>query len=238
MPAVINQPYNQQLTVVGGTAPYVFSLKSGSPPAGITMDANGLLSGTPTILGTANFTVQAVDGFNGYGERAYALEVIPGNTWTTTLESLDPDHKWDLDEASGLTLADSGDTGGFDFTIANENEYWHQAPALFARAGSPVYGLIKPQNSQPRPTFAGGITPAGETSGGIGCWFRVFNQTLSSPAALLVAYYNNNGDVSLRLEVTTDFRSVLTEVVAAQLGSDGTKGLFPGFEAKPLGIVG
>jgi hypothetical protein len=47
----------------GGHPPYHFTLESGVgfPPAGITMDANGVLSGTPKAAGTSNFGVCAVD---------------------------------------------------------------------------------------------------------------------------------------------------------------------------------
>jgi len=53
--------YNQRLAAVGGAAPYSWSLFSGTLPSGLTLSTSGQISGTPTILGTSNFTVQVTD---------------------------------------------------------------------------------------------------------------------------------------------------------------------------------
>jgi hypothetical protein len=59
--AVVNVAYSQALTVVGGISPYVWALTSGSLPAGLTIDpSSGLISGTPTMIGTSTFTAQVV----------------------------------------------------------------------------------------------------------------------------------------------------------------------------------
>ena len=51
--------YNQTLAAGGGTPPYSWMLVSGSSlPAGLTLSAGGVISGTPTGTGTTNFTVQ------------------------------------------------------------------------------------------------------------------------------------------------------------------------------------
>ena len=57
----VGAPYSQALTAVGGTAPYTFGLVAGALPPGLELSAEGLLSGTPTELGTSAFTVQVVD---------------------------------------------------------------------------------------------------------------------------------------------------------------------------------
>ena len=53
--------YSQAIVASGGTAPYAFSLQSGSLPAGLTLAANGTISGTPTTSGTSTFTIKAND---------------------------------------------------------------------------------------------------------------------------------------------------------------------------------
>ena len=53
--------YNQSLAAVGGTAPYSWSILSGTLPSALTLSPDGQLSGTPTILGTSTFTVQVTD---------------------------------------------------------------------------------------------------------------------------------------------------------------------------------
>ena len=61
--ATLGVPYSRTLTASGGTAPYAFGLAGGSGPLppGITLNSNGLLSGTPTQVGAFGFTVQASD---------------------------------------------------------------------------------------------------------------------------------------------------------------------------------
>ena len=53
--------YNQSLAAVGGTAPYSWSILSGTLPSALTLSTGGQISGTPTILGTSTFTVQVTD---------------------------------------------------------------------------------------------------------------------------------------------------------------------------------
>ncbi|MBM3116683.1 putative Ig domain-containing protein [Jeongeupia naejangsanensis] len=60
--------YSQSLGgASGGTAPYIYTLETGSLPAGLTLASNGLLSGTPTGHGTFNFTIKATDSSTGNG---------------------------------------------------------------------------------------------------------------------------------------------------------------------------
>ena len=79
--AVTNQAYNSVLTVSGGSAPYQFSIQSGSLPAGISLNpATGSVSGTPTNTGTFVFGVQVVDATRlRRGVQNFAIEVDSGN---------------------------------------------------------------------------------------------------------------------------------------------------------------
>lgn len=49
---VVGQAYSHQFNAVNGTAPYTYSLVSGSFPAGLSMNSTGLVSGTPTAAGS------------------------------------------------------------------------------------------------------------------------------------------------------------------------------------------
>ncbi|HWG72442.1 MAG TPA: putative Ig domain-containing protein, partial [Acidimicrobiales bacterium] len=53
--------YNAKLTATGGTPPYTWSIVSGTLPPGLSLAADGTVSGTPTAAGTYQLTVQ-VDG--------------------------------------------------------------------------------------------------------------------------------------------------------------------------------
>jgi hypothetical protein len=59
--------YSQQLSVTGGIGPYAFSILDGDLPDGLTLSDTGLISGTPTGSGDADFTVVVVDtGLTGH----------------------------------------------------------------------------------------------------------------------------------------------------------------------------
>jgi len=53
--------YNATLSATGGTAPYTWTLKSGTLPAGLSLSTGGTISGTPTTAGAASITVQVSD---------------------------------------------------------------------------------------------------------------------------------------------------------------------------------
>jgi uncharacterized protein YhjY with autotransporter beta-barrel domain len=57
--------YSQAFTASGGIAPYTYAISAGALPAGLSFTAGGLLSGTPTVAGTFNFSVTATDSTTG-----------------------------------------------------------------------------------------------------------------------------------------------------------------------------
>ncbi|AYQ33261.1 choice-of-anchor Q domain-containing protein [Runella sp. SP2] len=67
--------YSQSITATGGTAPYTYSVTSGSVPAGLTLQSDGTWSGSPTGGGTFNFTVTAIYGLGCSGSQAYTLTI-------------------------------------------------------------------------------------------------------------------------------------------------------------------
>ncbi|GAB4023608.1 hypothetical protein GCM10028808_74450 [Spirosoma migulaei] len=58
----VGQPYSATITATGGTAPYSFSMASGSLPAGITLNpTTGVLSGIPTNSGSFSTSIRITD---------------------------------------------------------------------------------------------------------------------------------------------------------------------------------
>ncbi len=67
--------YNQTLTASGGTAPYSFAVTSGALPSGLTLTNGGILSGTPNVAGTFNFTLTATDANGCASTRNYTVNI-------------------------------------------------------------------------------------------------------------------------------------------------------------------
>jgi bacillolysin len=79
-------PYAEQLTAAGGTGPYAWLDKFGDlAETGLSLSADGLLSGTPTAPGTIAFTARVTDQNNSTADRALALTVNAALTVTTTI---------------------------------------------------------------------------------------------------------------------------------------------------------
>lgn len=73
--AQVGVPFSQALTVGGGYgAPYTFTLLSGTLPAGLSFDtSSGVISGTPTTIGSSSFTVRAFDNSQFFVDQAYTI---------------------------------------------------------------------------------------------------------------------------------------------------------------------
>lgn len=68
--------YSQTVQTSGGVAPLVFTIVSGALPTGLTIGASsGLISGTPSVVGTYNFTVEVEDADTFTDTQAYTVSV-------------------------------------------------------------------------------------------------------------------------------------------------------------------
>ena len=90
--AVVGTQYTQALAAANGTPPYVnWTVSSGSLPAGISLNSStGVLSGTPSAIETANFTVQVRDSNSQQqtAQKAFSLRVNPAQLVITTSSAL------------------------------------------------------------------------------------------------------------------------------------------------------
>jgi hypothetical protein len=109
--------YSQQLSASGGTAPYTFALAAGSSlPNGLTLSGAGLLSGTPTVFGSFNFTVQATATGGCTGTRAYTLTITAPCAAITVNPSSLPNGT--VGTAYNQTATATGGTGPYTFTVS------------------------------------------------------------------------------------------------------------------------
>ena len=72
---------NTTVTATGGTTPYAWSTTG--LPAGLSINAgSGVISGTPTAVGTASVTVTVTDSVGATGTKAYSLTIKPAPSIT------------------------------------------------------------------------------------------------------------------------------------------------------------
>jgi uncharacterized protein (TIGR03437 family) len=71
----VGAPYTQSLTASGTRPPYTFPLTSGQLPPGLSLNAFGVLAGTPTMAGTYNFSVRVSDGNTCFTDKSYTITV-------------------------------------------------------------------------------------------------------------------------------------------------------------------
>jgi hypothetical protein len=71
----VGQSYDTVLAATGGTGPYTWSVTDGALPDGLTLSDQGEISGTPTIDGVSDFTVQATDTLGANGKAALTMNV-------------------------------------------------------------------------------------------------------------------------------------------------------------------
>lgn len=67
--------YSTTLQAIGGTLPYTWSIASGQLPAGLTLSAAGVISGTPTAAGLATFTIQVADSVGNKSSAGFSINV-------------------------------------------------------------------------------------------------------------------------------------------------------------------
>ncbi|MEI8353057.1 MAG: putative Ig domain-containing protein, partial [Lentisphaerota bacterium] len=69
--------YSQTLAATGGTVPYIWTVSAGALPGGLALSTTGVISGTPTVAGTFNFTAQVQDTNLMVANRSLSITVLP-----------------------------------------------------------------------------------------------------------------------------------------------------------------
>lgn len=116
--AAVGKMFMGQLSVKGATDETVWSVSSGALPAGMTMDAGGTITGTPTESGTFEFTATATTGGTAVS-KTYTIVVAEGEPSGIQMQVSDGYIQWkyeDEDEWHNIIAVselkgEKGDTG-------------------------------------------------------------------------------------------------------------------------------
>lgn len=82
----IYEPYNQTLARIGHAVSVIWSIMSGSLPNGLSLNADGVISGTPTALGSSTFTVKVVNNSDAADSDTQELTITIGKKTPTAAE--------------------------------------------------------------------------------------------------------------------------------------------------------
>lgn len=143
--ALPGSAYSQTVKAVGGVGPYLYNVSSGSLPAGLSMSANGVISGVPTpstSTQTGSFVVTATDSTGSSTSATYSITVpgfgiagtasLPaasiGSAYSTTLLAIGAvgTPTWRISSGSlpsGLSLASNGVISGTPATNATAGSF-------------------------------------------------------------------------------------------------------------------
>jgi hypothetical protein len=112
--AVFGQPYNQTITATGLSQP-VF--EAGTVAPGLTISSSGVISGTPTAIGTFTFLVRVTGQFNCQAEKLYTLVVACPLTQLLPTSPILPPATFRVPYSQSFTL--NGTTAPATFTVAS-----------------------------------------------------------------------------------------------------------------------
>ena len=97
----VGTAYSQTVTATNGTAPITYSVSAGALPAGLSLDTStGDITGTPTTVETANFTISAIDNDGCTGSQAYTVNIVASCLFCDEFDNNTVDAGWSYNHIS------------------------------------------------------------------------------------------------------------------------------------------
>ena len=122
---VVGAPYLGVLSVSGGTAPYAWSIASGSLPAGLNLaSGSGIIAGLPTSSGNFSFSISVSDSSSSaQSATSTVLISISGATPTSTTLTISSPSLPSATQGTGYLslLQASGGTAPYSWSISSGN---------------------------------------------------------------------------------------------------------------------
>jgi WD40 repeat protein len=109
--ATVGTVYSTTLAASGGASPYIWSIASGALPVGLSLSASGVISGTPTVVGTSSVIFQVSDSSNSLVSVTKALSIVVANTVVNT--------NFLVPTANVVVTSSAGDNNGFETNPIN-----------------------------------------------------------------------------------------------------------------------
>ncbi|WP_158225402.1 putative Ig domain-containing protein [Rhizobium sp. 11515TR] len=186
--------YSQTLTASGGTAPYGYSIGSGSLPAGLSLNSStGLLSGTPTVAGNSSFTVTATDAYGATGSAAYTLAIAAPVSSDATLSNI-----WI--GAGTLSPDFSSQTTAYSVSLpATATSVWMNASTTSSAATFLAGGVVRTTGQSWQVQLAPGeniVTVIGQAEDGTTTRTYTVTITVSVPAPTVTSINPTSGPQS------------------------------------------
>jgi len=111
----VNLPYSQNMTLTGGVSPYTWSTASGTWPAGLSLSAAGVISGTPTAAGgPTTVNIKVTDGNNVSSPQVAVIITILTSPSINTATPLPPG---EVTIFYTQTFAASGGSGNYTWVL-------------------------------------------------------------------------------------------------------------------------
>ncbi len=115
--ALRDLPYNSLLEATGGLTPYTWAIESGILPDGLTMTSAGVISGTPTTIGSTTFTVRVQDSIGTTSLQTLFITVTQPPPPLVILTTHLPETT--ADQGYSQTLSAAGGVPPYTWTIAS-----------------------------------------------------------------------------------------------------------------------
>ena len=199
--AVKSLAYTQPLLATGGSAPYQWSLFSGSLPVGLSLNPDGTITGTPTTPSVATFIAQLTDSNGLIAAKTFVITVFA----TRQIPVMNP---------ATLTSIRVGSPFTHSFSAIN-------FPRTYSATGLPSGLRINPSTGivSGRPTVSGSFTLRVRASNSAGTSATLSAPLVISPlppnligtfTGLIARNATSNANLGARLTLTTTSRATYT----------------------------
>jgi hypothetical protein len=112
------ETYSEPVPLAGGNGPFAHTILSGSLPPGLSMAADGSVTGTPTQIGSWTFDVMVVDSAGRVTAKSVDIDVADTTGPTVTINNpLDQDIFATADQSLDVDISDHSTITGADVRL-------------------------------------------------------------------------------------------------------------------------